>query len=1005
MSLHPTFLGLSVMDFKSSAGWGSEQTSELRVMLVQDHDAGDMPSAPPVGSPIYFQFFNFKFFGLLQKFTKRNSQQGMPTWEAICHDPRDILRGTQLIIGNYNGNVADTRNLINPFGWWENNFGFGSSLANDSGMPWNLIQSALLNICNTPAYGLFGGPLSYRGFQYSLDLSQLPVPDISYRIGGGSICLMDAISQLCEDGGCDFFVELAGFTIRIRTVSRRNQPPLGTIAQVTNTNWGNVLRSEDGVEARNEITSAFLTGGPVCELFQTDLTGLSSFWGYDLAGKPILGEPGVLNFFGKAPPNGVAPLIGSFPCEFMNLNATGIADIVGSVIYRCSTLEMRLAMVSYDSWATFIENHRPEIKPFIYSPFKDRGGQGLAEVKPNIVKDDKVAALNVSMAGINSDFHQKAQRLYEFVKSYGTDFYGKKFLVGLPFILTRQDPDTLRVSYTQEPTDGGWLPEDATPLGLSWLNQDVFKNGDGRFRSFIGLSGMTGVDLSRVSPGDSVIENDTLYLRASVEPNVVFLPLTGQPAALLSLGSAIYKEAVDGFGDTSIITAVLGKQPGEAKKVLDGRFGSVGVKIWPEARYPQAVAIPLKSNIMTYGPWYVSGAPGKIRYEQDPSMTPWTYGGWDEMNQAGNARILNAVTNMQVSEAGTLEVAGSPAVSLGDVLQTGGPNVTNIDVSYGREGITTSYRFQTYTPRFGVFSKQLAERIKRLGLTGQELRKAVRAGINQQIGVQETVVNAVRGFLANAPKAINRQTPHEVLISHGVEELPSPSGGPNVRVCPKTLTYEEAVGLAMADDDSEYQKMACMSMDGLIRPFTTQPGTGSLMPGFVTPSSTQGMNAGVLNPFKAGNDIAYLASGYSYERLHTYEVGNEEDNTRGLCLRGPLVVAGWGFDTDCLPVPGDGSGEWLTNVLRRSDQWKCGPVDLLWDERRGVWTSHDLLFGAVMGNLPAGGSGLFEVAGYGTGWHLMVHNPWSAAVSGVNGMVGYVAPLNKWYIVAADCVP
>ena len=96
---------------------------------------------------------------------------------------------------------------------------------------------------------------------------------------------------------------------------------------------------------------------------------------------------------------------------------------------------------------------------------------------------------------------------------------------------------------------------------------------------------------------------------------------------------------------------------------------------------------------------------------------------------------------------------------------------------------------------------------------------------------------------------------------------------------------------------------------------------------------------------------------------------------RPMALRGPLVIAGWGYDTDGLPVPNmkydadykdddknaetygeqkytpkqmravDDQGNkhdhkhFIPNHLARSDKWKVGPVDLRWDRERKVWTA------------------------------------------------------------------
>ncbi len=574
---------------------------------------------------------------------------------------------------------------------------------------------------------------------------------------------------------------------------------------------------------------------------------------------------------------------------------------------------------------------------------------------------------------------------------------GRKFLVGIPFVLVKQDPETLKYSFASEPTDGGWQPEGSSPLGLPALKEDVFRIPDGRFRAFVAFADVAGADLARVSPADTVIEGGTLYVKAEVNRQILFLPATGQPAVLVTLGSAVYDEAVDAFGGLGLaMIAGLGRDPREAPKAMDGGWGNVGIKVWPDARYPDAFAIPLKSNTTVYGPWFAAGAPGKVRVEIDNSLNPWSYGGWDQMNAAANAKVLNAVTSMQVSESGLIELAEEPRCSLGDTLSSLGPNVTAIDVNYGRDGFTTSYRMQTYSPRFGVFSKGAVERIKRLGLTAVEVRKALRSQANSSAASADAADNAVRGFMANAPKAINRQSPHETLVAH-VDSEADASGNLIYRVCPKTSTFEESVGLARGADPSGFRRTAVMSLDGLLRPFTTRPGGGDGMPGFATPSNYGGMNSYGMNPFAAGNDLSFLTSGDEYAGLNAFRRGNDPANSRGVALRGPVVISGWGYGLDGSPVPGDGSGGFLARTLRRSDAWKVGPLDPLWDEKRGVWTVHDALIGTTTGSISPGGSGTMSVDG--NGGTMTVFNCYDSAVPASKVVANYVAPLNRWYVV------
>jgi hypothetical protein len=158
-----------------------------------------------------------------------------------------------------------------------------------------------------------------------------------------------------------------------------------------------------------------------------------------------------------------------------------------------------------------------------------------------------------------------------------------------------------------------------------------------------------------------------------------------------------------------------------------------------------------------------------------------------------------------------------------------------------------------------------------------------------------------------------------------------------------------------------------------------------------------------LNPFASGHNIAALgkntifpshgigtrSSGYSKSsqtltRVHKGGHGA----SRGIGLRGPMVLSGWGYDTEGKPVPNayfdaddvnedgkpiklpghcvdsanvitasttqeacEGAGNrwdgvptrkkpadhFYFNHLKRPDKWKAGPIDLRWDRSRKVW--------------------------------------------------------------------
>jgi hypothetical protein len=99
-----------------------------------------------------------------------------------------------------------------------------------------------------------------------------------------------------------------------------------------------------------------------------------------------------------------------------------------------------------------------------------------------------------------------------------------------------------------------------------------------------------------------------------------------------------------------------------------------------------------------------------------------------------------------------------------------------------------------------------------------------------------------------------------------------------------------------------------------------------------------------------GHDIEYIARDGLYPAnlsiRHPEDNYSTTHNYRGIALRGPLIIAGWGFDIDNKPVPNKSVSypekpemEFEENWLRKPSHWKCGPVDLRWDYERKVWTA------------------------------------------------------------------
>ena len=990
-----SFMGAKVRAFNTYIGWNMGGASQLNVSLVDDPVYNSYFSPPSINSPVYFNCGSLVFGGLFQKYEVKNDISGKPVYDVTVIDPREILDGAQVILSGYSGPVGGVSNLFNVFGFWESQ-GYGLSGATDAGMPWNKVAAALTSMANNPSAGIYGGPLTFGGTTYSLDLSQLPQAPEFYRISGVSVGLLELISQICEDGGCDFFVDLVGYTIRVRTTSRLSQPPLGTISAVANSLSANLVRSSSGLESRNELTSAFLVGGDVTTLWPTN--NIRQFWGYDINGNVILGAP--ITVVMRDNNN---KIIDSVATEQMNLNASPVSDILGAVSYQCTTLEMRIAQTGYASWAWYLQSQRPQIAKLIGMPIPFANNiPGLLNaigIRPNIVNDN---VLNAQLA-IAGDAHDRGMRMYELVRGYADEYMGRKFLVGLPFILAATDPDTLKVTTNWEVTDGGYLDEGSSPLGVSPLNEDILKTQDGRFRAFVVFNNMNSADLTRLSPQGGFIQNNLLYQECQVDPQILQVDI---PCVVATLPGVVTDRELNPQGNINILAWVLQTAANVAQQFL-GK-AAIPLKIAPATRSPIVCSVPLKSNVLTYGPWYASGAPGKVKFEQDSTLTPWTYGGISTMNLAGATRVNEAITNMQVCETGAIELAGPPIASLGDLLQTGGPNITAIDVAFGVDGIKTSYRFQTFTPRFGIFSKAQNERLKRVALAAVDLRRQLRAGLREQQDLQNVIADAARtrnAWRAKLPKAIKRETPSDVIIA--MAEIDQDG---IVRTNPSVATMEESIALSNASSSGDFQNTAMMSLGGLIRPFSTNPsGYAVGMPNLVMPYASGGIiaDANTLNPFGHFNDVEVFAYGTSYQGCHALRRGVVGSDARVFGFKSPAIFVGWGFDINGNCTPGSGSS-WRSDYLTNQANWNAGPIDPLWDPNRGVWTVHGSLKGITLNNFSAGASGSVTITPSNGNNYILnnVQNWWGAAVGNNTRVVlSYIPTDNLWYIIAADCAP
>lgn len=169
--------------------------------------------------------------------------------------------------------------------------------------------------------------------------------------------------------------------------------------------------------------------------------------------------------------------------------------------------------------------------------------------------------------------------------------------------------------------------------------------------------------------------------------------------------------------------------------------------LFPAAIMPCAVAVPLRSNIRPYGP-YATGnfhnSCGGINVEVDKDISPWVFGSVDLMNTAAMVRLLNTETDpLVIGTTGSVTVPCLPELSLGASMLTQGPVLNGLSVNYGSGGISTTYSFQTFTPRLGAFTRSMLDRIKLIAKNRREQLKLLRNNqiLNNRIARQRAKVD------------------------------------------------------------------------------------------------------------------------------------------------------------------------------------------------------------------------------------------------------------------------
>lgn len=533
--------------------------------------------------------------------------------------------------------------------------------------------------------------------------------------------------------------------------------------------------------------------------------------------------------------------------------------------------------------------------------------------------------------------------------------------------------------------------------GYSVNDTFVFEGGDGNASGVI-----TAVDENGSIRGVSIINGGTSYTPNSQGYTITFNG-TGNGATGVGYAQSIGYDKFCGLPTPGSVAESIGKPDNIGFPDLNHK-GTIKVAI-----RPNAAAIPMKSNTVVYGPFFSNNFAtnfGGVNVEQDRDLAPWKFGSTTLMLAAGNAKAQTAFANgetpLVISENGNVSVPGLPMYSLGgQILVNGvatGPLVNNINVSFGSQGISTSYDFKTFSRKFGNLTAIQTEQIKLVSQNREKQLKYMRDNI---IGINNIYRKALRKAGGNKieqqhNRAANAQnTTNRILAAEMYDwaELPSGSGQ-------RTVVALEGLDKLPVEVARNYSKKSIMSLDGLFSPISmsgdgnlpryalfdvieNSSKSSSINPNPPVSGRNFEINRNHLNPLSnpsttglhhsgpaCGHSIDILARGTGVPEsgvmssMYTHDQANKYSNDyRFLGLKGPLVLHSWGYDLEGKPVPNLTDNEsatksgvfkssdsfsagetglqdyFLDNWLQKPATWPVAPIDLRYDRNRGVWVS------------------------------------------------------------------
>jgi len=448
--------------------------------------------------------------------------------------------------------------------------------------------------------------------------------------------------------------------------------------------------------------------------------------------------------------------------------------------------ELIAALQGKQVWESYIsmrKTHSYQVRSLANSLFNRR----LGGWHPAIMRNFQAALFlrNHALSNITGNQSTTVQdsltdSIYQFINTYATQYYGRQFMVRIPVVCSRKDPETFTVRYSREIAEGGWNEEDNAEftnlIGLDTTASyiDFFRLPDGRIRPYCRFDNTRKLDIRGLSSENYGYTNfglGSLWVKCNVQTEFVFGDYENKedPRAVILLDTPI-SLFTDAYGPMSKLGNAFGSPAYKTRLdvvlSLQNTMRSVSSTGNHPVSYvmPSAATIALRNNDENYGPWYDNSAiaNGFTELLNDSSLVPWNFGNLANLNAYAQGVASFGIVDMYKNESGSVTVPDLPKGRIGEEILaydgsgyisgqrdydtrsmytisidgvtalyvpmvvtvwdgSYGPIITGISVSFNDSGVSTTYNFSLYSKGYRRFSKARLDKNKEIGQLRQEM--------------------------------------------------------------------------------------------------------------------------------------------------------------------------------------------------------------------------------------------------------------------------------------------